>query len=102
MAFPDILGNRSARNDHARVGVCLGVVPLSDLDILFPVVAAKEHEKLRFQRAVVIYPCADQDAPAPKDFSNSSDVNHKLAYFTCVTFSQRTHIGSSASIPASS
>ena len=39
---------------------------------------------------------------APKDFSNSSDVNHKLAYFTCVTFSQRTHIGSSASIPASS
>lgn len=48
MAFPDILGNRPARNDHARVGVCLGVVPLSDLDILFPVVAAKEHENCDF------------------------------------------------------
>ena len=52
MAFPDIPDDRPARNDHAWVGVCLGVVPLSDPDVLFPVIAAKEHEKLRFQRAM--------------------------------------------------
>lgn len=48
MAFPDIPDDRPARNDHAWVGVCLGVVPLSDPDVLFPVIAAKEHENCDF------------------------------------------------------
>ena len=76
MAFHDIPDDRPARNDHAWVGVCLGVVPLSDPDVLFPVIAAKEHEKLRFQRAIVVHPCADEDAPAAKYFPDSSYVNH--------------------------
>ena len=52
MAFPDIPDDRPAR------------------------IAAKEHEKLRFQRAIVVHPCADEDAPAAKYFPDSSYVNH--------------------------